>query len=50
MNNIQYFFKKAIISCKKGKFYYRPWKQFIQIIFLETIIFLLTNKKYEQIR
>ena len=42
MNNVQYFFEKAIRSCKRGKFYYRPWKQLLTIVMLEIKCIILT--------
>ena len=44
MNNVQYFFKKVIHSCKRGKFYYRPWKQLLTIIMLEIKCIILTRQ------
>ena len=49
MNEIQYFFKKAISSCRKGKFYYRPWKQLLTIIILEIKCVILTGKTLNEL-
>ena len=47
---IQYFFKKAISSCRKGKFYYRPWKQLLTIIILEIKCAILTGERLNETR
>ena len=49
MNEIQYFFKKAISSSRKGKYYYRPWKQLLTIIILEIKCVILTGKTLNEI-
>ena len=49
MNEIQYFFKKAISSCRTGKFYYRSWKQLLTIIILEIKCVILTGKTLNEI-
>jgi hypothetical protein len=49
MNEIQYFLKKAISSCRKGKFYYRPWKQLLTIILLQIKCRILTGKTLDKL-
>lgn len=43
MNEIKFFYKKAKMSMRKGKFYYRPWKQLIQIIFLKYLSYNISD-------
>lgn len=46
---IRYFWNKAVCSFKKGKFYYRPWRQLFQIIRLEIKCILLTGFTLKEI-
>jgi hypothetical protein len=50
MDEIKYFYKKAKDSTKKGKFYYRPWKQLVQIILLNFKCLVLTGYSLDEIR
>jgi hypothetical protein len=47
MRTIQYFWMRAMFSTRKGKFYYRPWKQLIMIILLNTYCLVLTGRSLD---
>jgi hypothetical protein len=50
MEEIKYFYKKAKQSMKKGKFYYRPWRQLFQIILLNFKCLVMTGHSLDRIR
>lgn len=50
MDEIKYFYEKAKNSARKGKFYYRPWKQLVQIILLNFKCLVLTEHPLDGIR
>jgi hypothetical protein len=50
MNNIKFFYNQAIRSLRKGKFYYRPWKNLAQIIFLNFKCLILTGYSLDKLK
>lgn len=49
MKTLSYFFNKAIWSSRKGKFYYRPWKQVLLILWLNIKCLFLTGRTIDEI-
>ncbi len=50
MYEIKYFYYKARQSFRKGKFYYRPWKQLVQCVLLNFKCLFLTGHSLDKLK
>ena len=49
MGTLNYFWKQAIRSSRKGKFYKRPWINLFKICILQIECLLLTGRTLDEI-
>jgi hypothetical protein len=47
MRTLSYFWHKAILTTRRGKFHARSWKQFTTVLLLSIEFFILTGRSID---